>query len=669
MSDAHRLSAQCPHCGKSFAVRPESVGRRATCRNCQTPFTIAIDPPPLDDLADAPPVFASSGSTPPPPLPPTFRSDDDASSASPAFRVQSLWEGKTILSKVILGVVTLVLFAVVAWLKWDRIERRDAAAHRLGEAIAHRNDPPPDAPSPAPVRQAPPAPAPEAPEPPAPTMSFADRDGHRVGTATVARGNRRTEVDLHLPPGTHANASLPCVFVAPAGSDLISGVAFGEDERDDCLPLLERGIAVCFYSLTGTPPTDRELTDLHRAVFLQQYIRADGGMKNLHDAIDTVLASAAAVDPERLATAGHSSAGTIALVADAREPRIVAAAALAPVIDLPKHVGQAFIDAVDVDTTRFIFRNSPSEHATLNGPAFIYHSPQDDVAPFADAETYAGKHGSRVTLQRGEGDHYDALEHGLEPAFAFLARTLDAKPIAGWKLPADGDGDATARAAGSATGNDPALRVPPRPDSARPASPGANGTPNVGVPPPATGGGGADDTVVRRDPSDDPKPDDRPFTGWETAVGGGHFRTLARPEGFVGRMRMDGIEILRPNPAGIAPRLRVTIFEGTGLPRPTGSPSSNRSAPDGMLQVSVAERKVLLMSPQTTTEVSLFGGTATRGAGDDRDLGRPTQEVLYVAKFAEGLVTLHLVTARGDDEAMKTLEELARSFKMMTAKR
>src|SRR5690606_18484974 len=167
-----------------------------------------------------------------------------------------------------------------------------------------------------------------------------------------------TTVTLVLPPGEHQAASLPCVFVAPAGSSGVFGVPFGDGEHEDYYGLLNAGMAVCFYTLDGTVQDAQNSHDLLLSLKIQQYLQSRSGLNNLSDAIDTVLASAPAVDPQRLAASGHSSAGTIALMAAAYESRIQTSAVMAPVIDLEKRMEGAFDEGAP-SIASYITESSP----------------------------------------------------------------------------------------------------------------------------------------------------------------------------------------------------------------------------------------------------------------------------------------------------------------------
>jgi dienelactone hydrolase len=260
-------------------------------------------------------------------------------------------------------------------------------------------------------------------------MRWAREGSYAVGRAAVkGRRARGTDVRLFLPPGRHPDASLPCVFVCPAGSNLLIGVPFGDDEHVDFLPLLDRGLAVCFYTLDGTVTDPSNVPELVLALAMQQYAASEGGLHNLSDAIDTALAGSKAIDPQRLGVCGHSSAGTIAVMAVGREPRVAAGAVMAPAIDLPKRFGEEVLDALPGESVRLAHSGSPSSLERIDRPLLIVHARDDENAPAGEAQAFAAKHPGNVTLRLiDSGGHAGAYHEGLVPSFDFLAKALRAE--------------------------------------------------------------------------------------------------------------------------------------------------------------------------------------------------------------------------------------------------
>ena len=130
-------------------------------------------------------------------------------------------------------------------------------------------------------------------------------------------------VRLYLPTGQHPPHSLPCVFIAPAGTRLLHGSALGEADSPEHLPYARAGFAVLAYELSGDLPNDSggALTFNQLKSPVQQFMAADGGLANARAAVDFVLAKVPEVNPAQLYAAGHSSAATMALDAAAMDHR------------------------------------------------------------------------------------------------------------------------------------------------------------------------------------------------------------------------------------------------------------------------------------------------------------------------------------------------------------
>ena len=89
---------------------------------------------------------------------------------------------------------------------------------------------------------------------------------------------------------------------------------------------------------------------------------SDGGVANGKKAIDYATAKIPEIDPSRLYTAGHSSAGTVSLLMAGQDGRLRAAVAYAPCMDIEKFHGKKAITDIDKDMpglAQFVRRTSP----------------------------------------------------------------------------------------------------------------------------------------------------------------------------------------------------------------------------------------------------------------------------------------------------------------------
>lgn len=232
---------------------------------------------------------------------------------------------------------------------------------------------------------------------------------------------------VYLPERAGA-AKLPCVFVAAAGSNLISGMELGEGDRPEHLPYARAGFAVVAFGLDGPmrrggEPTDEEIIEAYGA-----FRAAEAGVANARAAIEYALAKIPQADPERLYVAGHSSAATLALLVAEREPRVKACVAYAPVTDVEGHLGKEAVEQLSVlDGFReFVRENSPLRQAeALRVPLFLFSADDDSTVPPVQSARFAEavrKANPNVTYVRAKsGDHYNSmLKEGLPRAIEWL---------------------------------------------------------------------------------------------------------------------------------------------------------------------------------------------------------------------------------------------------------
>ena len=156
-----------------------------------------------------------------------------------------------------------------------------------------------------------PQPQPQALPPLAPPRRL--EPGVHVHEQTINRAGVSMKVWVYLPE-TPAAPKLPCVFVAPAGSPLFTGMALADGYRTEPLPYVKAGFAVVAFPWTAMCRTwarDRR-QDRGRSEGISQRRRGRGESPRRHGLRHR---EAPAIDAERFYTAGHSSAGTLSLLA------------------------------------------------------------------------------------------------------------------------------------------------------------------------------------------------------------------------------------------------------------------------------------------------------------------------------------------------------------------
>ena len=227
----------------------------------------------------------------------------------------------------------------------------------------------------------------------------------------------------YLPEGKHGPRSLACVLIAPAGSNLLQGNRFGgEDERREHLPYVKQGMAVVGYELDGAvqspQPSDAELTAAYG-----KFVAAQAGLINARNALEYVLKNMPEVDPDHIYAAGHSSAGTMALLFAEHEPRIRGVLAYAPVSDLEEHFAPhvRLLESSLPNAREFIRLSSPRTHeAKLTCPVFLFQSQGDSVVPYQQTGQFVNRLRSNHRDVQYEfipsGDHYDSMLSAGIPA-------------------------------------------------------------------------------------------------------------------------------------------------------------------------------------------------------------------------------------------------------------
>lgn len=260
-------------------------------------------------------------------------------------------------------------------------------------------------------------------------------DGIVVHRVALGHGREEGRIWIYLPEKLPATP-IPAVFIAPAGVPPFIGNGFGIDldaqQHPEHLPYVRAGFAVVAYD------TDGELLNLDDPTFDQiqraatAFKDAQAGVRNARHAIDYVLKMVPSIDPKRLYTAGHSSAGRIALLVAESEPRIAACVAYAPVTDVERRVEQnaadvaSYLEANVTGFRDFLKDSSPVRQAAgLRCPVFVFHSEDDTLISIADTAAFVEslkKTNPRVTFVRAKGgDHYDSMiEEGLPQGIEWL---------------------------------------------------------------------------------------------------------------------------------------------------------------------------------------------------------------------------------------------------------
>jgi hypothetical protein len=640
-------------------VKSESLGKRAKCPKCGVAFVLAEDRP-TDELADLEalaggsvneaeqiayqvkdtPVYAQPRATAHRQTAPTASAPQSTTSA-----LGEMWTIRKIVGTVLLLAVIVGGYGVKWYMRSERRADREASRLESSSSGSSRvqTEPLPedfwDRPQPrsGPVRP----------------MLTQLIDGRREARGMAAVRTPATQLRLILPPGNHAPQSVPCVFIAPAGSTLLTGVEFSEDEYEDYFPLLERGMALCFYTLDGSTFDETSEASMNSAVLA--YAKSRGGVNNLQDAIDSVL-TLSVIDPNRLATAGHSSAGTIAIIGAANEPRISRVAAMAPAIDVMKRVG-SFVNGRAM--AAFLKHMSPINVSLGSAKVFVYHCQDDDNTPASEAQAFASRNRGNVTLKMGrEGGHVGAYYNGLPEIEEWLASEF--------KLPARKAAD----------GNAAAPRTPePAPTESAP-SPAPTPAPSARAPDPVPS-----ESARTTPPATPPvaTPSDSPTPEVDRQIGPrGHGPEVVLDCGAVkARIRVPNSEYLgRGSPQMVSighwqmlrtPRWDITV--GTTTPALArrefivGAPADEFGK---MHVLGINNRPMGIRVPDGEwTTVDALGGVFSMLSASDSDRGTPTFEVMLLGQSTGQVIMIHIRLAADGEKGLPHVLEWLKTWRMV----
>ncbi len=241
---------------------------------------------------------------------------------------------------------------------------------------------------------------------------------------------------IYMPEGQHGEKSLPCVLLAPAGTNLLHGNSVDDDNyHDEALPYAKAGMVVVMYSLDGYMTVDPDSGDMRAYVYAlsqayKKFLAAKAGVVNGRNAVELVLKKLPQVDPLRIFSAGHSSAGTASLLLGAFEKRLAGSIAFAPVTDLKIRLAELTRDR---DVTRLLPRlteyltsGSPISYIDkYEKPLFVFHARDDSNEPFRNTEQFVtAMKSSKAKLTFAAvntGDHYQSMiDQGIPQAIQWI---------------------------------------------------------------------------------------------------------------------------------------------------------------------------------------------------------------------------------------------------------
>jgi dipeptidyl aminopeptidase/acylaminoacyl peptidase len=209
-----------------------------------------------------------------------------------------------------------------------------------------------------------------------------------------------------------------------------------DDYHAETLPYAQAGMAVVFYSLDGGLADLDNAKDDQVLGAYQRFKAAYAGIVNGRNALEFLLAKVPQVNPRRIYTAGHSSAGTLSLLLAEHEPRLAGSIAYAPASDVEKRLASVTQDVrmriMFSGLMSFVQRSSPKTHvARIQCPLFLFHANDDNNVSVTESQAFAQQlqaAGKTVELQTvPTGGHYNSMiQQGIPKAIEWLNR-LNAK--------------------------------------------------------------------------------------------------------------------------------------------------------------------------------------------------------------------------------------------------
>lgn len=234
---------------------------------------------------------------------------------------------------------------------------------------------------------------------------------------------------VYLPAGNHEPASLGCVLIGPAGSRMVHGMQLGEGDQAEHYPYAEHGLAVVAFEIDGPLPDEEPADNQFRDAYLK-FTAAAAGVANARVALQYATTELPEVDGDRIFVAGHSSAGTVALLCAEHLDGLAGCVAYAPCSDVEGFLSE-FIDDIEgvlPNARQYMVDGSPMNHVEQLGcPVMVFHAVDDRIIRVSESNSFSsrGKQaGGNITLELvPRGGHYDSMiNDGINKAVTWMNR-------------------------------------------------------------------------------------------------------------------------------------------------------------------------------------------------------------------------------------------------------
>lgn len=217
------------------------------------------------------------------------------------------------------------------------------------------------------------------------------------------------------------------VIIAPAGGTMLGGAALSPDDREEHTPYVRAGMVVMAYSIDGEIRPG--MSGAAGAKALEAYRGAGGGIDNARQAIDVAFERVPNISPDHVYAAGADSAGALALVVAAEEPRVRGVLAYGPVTRFDGD--KAAVMQIDRALPGFatFFRSTLPENRVhdIDVPVFIFQTKTDAVVRASQTRAFADALGARGAgvdyVEVPSGDHRESmLQVGIPRAISWLQK-------------------------------------------------------------------------------------------------------------------------------------------------------------------------------------------------------------------------------------------------------
>jgi dienelactone hydrolase len=235
---------------------------------------------------------------------------------------------------------------------------------------------------------------------------------------------------VYVPSGPHGPRSLGCVLIGPAGSRMVHGMELVLNDQAEHCPYVEKGFAVVAFEIDGALPNENPSNGQFRRAY-DRFVAAAAGVVNARIALKYATSEMPEVDPNRVFVAGHSSAGTVALLCAEHVDGLAGCVAYAPCSDLEGFLAGFVSDVEEVlpNVRQYMVDGSPCTYSRrLRCPVMIFHAVDDNVVRLSESRRFvqlASSAGQSVALQPGtRGGHYKAMiVEGIPEAIKWMNRT------------------------------------------------------------------------------------------------------------------------------------------------------------------------------------------------------------------------------------------------------